>query len=163
MKRTVIILSLIFALVIALSVSIPTLALDDTETTVITGTVPLSINITAHPGDFDLGTLTLDTQIQSGDKTVSVKCNKAGWTLTVAETSGDGFMANGSTPLTEPLYVKGGHLSETYTGLNTSPSLETSGAKGTVDITDIEFAQTSRDADTAGIYTITVTFTATIN
>ena len=127
MKRTVIILSLIFALAIALSVSIPTLAAGiDTGTTTITGTVGGSIEITTAPGDFSLSDMVVGTPKESGDLTVVVKCNKAGWTLTVAETSGnanDGKMeknADPYTPLTNPLQVKGGDLLETYVPLTSA-------------------------------------------
>ena len=165
MKRTVIILSLIFALAIVLSVSIPTLAAStDTGTTTITATLGGHIDITADPDDFSLPALVPDQNVVSDAKTVSVKCNKAGWTLAVSEVAGDGKMS-GTAALTNPLYVDGGDLTG-YTSLATAPVLESGGAKtgGTaVDITDIVFQQMATYADDPDTYTITITFSAAAN
>jgi hypothetical protein len=163
MKRTTIILSLIFALAIALSVSIPTLAAN-TGTTVITGTLGAHIDITADPADFSLPELIPDVASVSDAKTVTVKCNKAGWTLDVEEVSGDGFMS-GTAILTNPLMVQGGDLGTAgWTSVAGAPVLESSGAKtgGTgTDFNDIKFSQTATYDDDPDTYTITVTFTAT--
>ncbi|MFA5375143.1 MAG: hypothetical protein WC455_05235 [Dehalococcoidia bacterium] len=163
MKRTVIILSLIFALAIALSVSIPTLALDGTDTTTVTGSVPLTITVTA-PATVALETLTIDTPKESAAQTVTVACNKAGWTLTAIEdgVTPDGKMNAGSDILTNVCQIKGGDQA-TYVGLDAARTLETSGSKGTTPISTIYFAQTATAADTAGDYSITVLFTGTIN
>jgi hypothetical protein len=165
MKRTVIILSFIFALAIALSASIPTLAATDTKTTTITGTLGGAIEVTA-PGDFVIGTLTPDQLTNSSVKTVTVKCNKA-WSLTVADKRGSpvlaGHMDDGTHALTNALTVKGGDQSG-YTALSATPvTLKASGNPGVNSINDIYFQQDTEWTDDAsvGSYTITVTFTTT--
>lgn len=167
MKRTLIILSLIFALAIALSASIPTLASNtDTGTTIITGTIKGSIDITANT---PTATITgMDPEVMKESTTpvsVTVKSNKAGWKLTVKEDSGgDGYMSNGSVILANPLMVKGGDLGTTLTSIVGGPELENNGAKGTAEIiSPIIFAQNASWADDAALtYSITVVFTATV-
>jgi hypothetical protein len=172
MKRTVITLSLIFALAIALSASIPTLAAPGsaTDTTVITGNIRANIEITAHPADFSLTNMDPGVIKESSPLTVTVHSNKAGWTLDVAETGGavDGKMQSTLTPftaLTNPLMVKGGDLGvlpADYESITGTPRLVTSGGKGTISTTDIQFAQTADWLDDAALaYTISVIFTAT--
>jgi hypothetical protein len=85
MKRTVIVLSLIFALSIALSVSIPTLAA--TTTTTIGGTVQsaITVSVTTAPGDLST-IIPGGADATTGTGVVTVICNdKDGWTLTASD------------------------------------------------------------------------------
>ena len=98
MKRTVVILSLIVSLVIALSVSIPALAGTD-GSTVITGTVTGQVDLTSPPGNFVLGTMTIGaTTNNSSGATGLVKCNRT-WAVTAINSSGahPGYMVNTTT------------------------------------------------------------------
>lgn len=165
MKRTVIILSLIFALATALSVTIPTLAASDTGTTTITATMATAIDVTA-PANFALGALVPDQATNSSAKTVTVKCNKAGWDLTVSDERitpiSKGHMDDGTTALTNALTAKGGDQTS-YAPLSSAVTLKSSGSRGSTDITDVLFQQNTvwGDDSSIGTYTITVTFTGT--
>jgi hypothetical protein len=169
MKRTVIILSLIFALAIALSASIPTLALQtDTGTTTITGTIKGNIDITANSASATITGMDPGVPKDSSVVSVTVKSNKAGWTLDVEENgvTPDGKMAGTLTPfpaLTNELYVKGGDIAIAESILG-APQLVESGAKSVANtIGDIYFVQTADWLDDAALtYTITVVFTATV-
>jgi len=163
MKRTTIILSLIFALAIALSVSIPTVALnEDTENVTVQGVLGGHIEITSSAiGTINLPDLEPDVQKYSTPVDITVRCNKAGWTLVV--TDADGYLDDGEatpTNLTNPLYVMGGDQG-TYAPLTGAVTLETNGAKGTAEsVDDITFRQEAEWADTADTYSTIVTFTA---
>lgn len=171
MKRTVIVLSLIFALAIALSVSIPTLAADDSGTTVITGTLGGHIDITDNTSTLSFDALIPDQLVTTnGSASVSVKCNKAGWTLTVEEygAGADQKMAITAGDIAEnELQVRGGDISS-WTDIGPAAELVESGAKysdtsAVTVINDIQFGQTATYEDDAGEYTITVLFTASID
>lgn len=171
MKRTTIILSLIFALAIALSVSIPTLAdASDTGTTVISGTLGGHIDITANTSDLSLPDLIPDQRVVTTDNaSVSVKCNKAGWTLTVQEygAGADQKMSSSTDTAYNSLQVRGGDITS-WTNIGPAAALENGGAKysdthAVTTINNIQFGQTADYEDDAGVYTITVLFTASAN
>jgi len=170
MKRTVIILSLIFALAIALSVSIPTLAA--TGTTTIIGQVQSAITISAVPAsNVNLGSLTPEILAESGTLTVTVKCNSVAktWSLKVKEdgASPDGKMSSSTDIAFNPLQVRGGDLgTTTYYGIDTERTLIGAGTatgKSGTPTSNIQFAQTASYDDDPGDYGITVLFTASIN
>jgi hypothetical protein len=163
MKRTVIILSLIFALAIALSASIPTLAA--TGTTQVTGSISAVVEITVPTGAVALGDLSPNDLLspKTDTKIVTVKSNK-NWTLTAADTTSPtsykGYLttSGGTVHLTNVLSVSAPGHSGDLTG--TSLSLN-SGAKTSGTPTTVTFSQTpSWDDETEGAYTMTVTFTA---
>lgn len=145
----------------ALSITIDKIPWLDTVT--ITGTVHAVIDVTA-PADFSM-TLTPGVTCTSAAQSVTVKCNKAGWTLAVSGTNG-GYMNNPSYGnLTNPLYLAGRDISD-YQPLTSPRYLEngSSGAGvGTTTISGITFQQTPTWSDPAGDYTITITFTGTTN
>jgi hypothetical protein len=113
-----------------------------------------------------MGDLIAGTSSESFNKSVTVKCNKAGWTLTVCDNRTDlirkGHMDNGVTAMVNPIEVKGGDQL-TYAYLNTSVTLEDGiGAiRGITTISDVKFRQATDWTDTPDDYGITVTFTAT--
>ena len=161
MKRIVIILSLIFALAISLSVTIPALADTPSGTTAITGSLATHVEISV-PAGFALPELIPGQDSTSAVKTVTVNCNKANWTLAVKEDSGDGKMSDGGNILANALKIKGGDVGS-YTALSgTDLKLkDANGAKGTVAVDNIYFQQSTTWDDVAGSYAITVTFTVT--
>jgi hypothetical protein len=165
MKRTVIILSLIFALAIALSASIPTLAAP-TDTTVVSGTVKAAIDVTS-PATVSVGDLIPPSASTSADQTVTVKCNKPGWSLAAEDMTvgvNKGHMLNGGTALINHLTIEGGDQ-VAYAPLSAAVPIEdgTGAVKGTTTITGITFQQTADWEDVEATYSITVTFTGTVN
>lgn len=151
MKRIVIILSLIVALVIAFSASIPTLAANDSKPTTVSGTVPTMIEVTAPSGL----TLTLDPSIGWATNTSAsngnIKSNKD-WTLTVSNSSG--YMMNGSTPLYDQL-----RINVAGQGLkNASPGDTVTGGKGASHPISFAVNQSVAWTDDPGSYSITITF-----
>jgi len=159
MKRTVIILSLIFALAIALSASIPTMAVT-TQTTWVKGTVPSAVDIQAMT-NVSLPTLNPGTTVNTEPTglTVNVKSNKANWTLKVKDNVGSGYMQNASA-LIWPLQVKGGTVSS-YTSISGSDlTLTSTGAKGNPTPIAVNFSQQVDWADNPADYSIQLIFTA---
>jgi hypothetical protein len=156
MKRTVIVLSLIFALAIALSASIPTLAATATAGTAITGTLASKVEISA-PASYSLGALpaTVPSAV-----TVNVKCNK-GWTLTAQAPK----MTDGVNTLQNAL--EGAKHLGTYAFLDTVQTIEPAGAKtGASGVnTAVDLRQTIVDYVDAATdttpYSTTITFTVT--
>ena len=97
MKRTAIILSLIFALATAVSVSIPTLAATS-GTTPVTGSLAAKIDVVAPSA---LATLTLDPAASPATGTAtngSVKCNHDNWTVTVTSAPVSGQLTSNGSP-----------------------------------------------------------------
>lgn len=165
MKKLVLLLSIVFAVAMALSITIPALA-SSSDTTNITGSVQTAIDVNA-PNTVSVGNLVPGTASESFYKTVTVKCNKAGWTLTVSDEWNDppqlGHMiadlGTETAALLNPIEVKGN--ARPYAYLNTSVLLEDgSGASmGITNITDLRFRQFTDWNDALGNYIITVTFT----
>jgi hypothetical protein len=173
MKRTVIILSLIFALAIAVSVAIPALAASSGSTTV-TGSLAGTIDVTA-PATQSIA-LVPDTSPSSSPTTIGIRCNKIGWGLTCYVNTST--MKSASTPadvLGQPLYITVGSIvSNQSIGLSTSPlTIVTAGAtapsntKGSGLMNtgySITFQQPTSYADTAHTdYVILVTFVGAPN
>jgi hypothetical protein len=160
MKRITIFLSLIFALAIALSASIPTLAASDSGTTVISGTLAAKIEVTA-PSAISL-TLDPDASPETGSSVSDghVKSNKA-WTLTASDLkeTGDGYMTSvtASTALDTEFQIN--LNGEGLTGAAAGDSIAGSPGNGLAN--DFTFAVsqavTWEDAP-ADDYTITITF-----
>ncbi len=165
MKKLAILLSIVFAVAIALSITIPALAATDTDTVTVTGSVQTAIEISSPMFVF-LGSLTPGTSTESADKLVTVRCNKAGWTLTVADATGApiGHMKNETftASLINPLELKGN--SKPYAYLNTSVTLEsgTGSVAGITNINDVRFRQATEWTDLIDNYGMIVLFTATI-
>ena len=135
------------------------------DVVVITGEVHATIDVTA-PANFSM-TLIPGAACTSAAQSVTVKCNKAGWTLAVSDekSTNKSYMVNGSTALTNAFTVAGGDLSG-YQPLTSPRYLENGSSGAGVGITTINgitFQQTPSWNDPAGDYTITVTFTGTTN
>ena len=167
MKRTVIVLSLIFALAIALSVSIPTIADSDSGNTVVSGTLSKHIDITAVSDAALAITLIPESPQVSEAVTVSVKSNAA-WSLTVIEVDGgvDGLMNTSANAahLTNALKVWS-FVTSDYADLSGSPvTIKNDGTKTTggsaYTTPNITFQQEAEYDDTPGDYSINVQFTA---
>ena len=163
--KKILLLGVILALVAVLVV--PMAAFAATGTTQITGTVAQTIALTQVPGTFSLD-LVPGTSPESENKTVTVKANHVGWTLTVKEAGGspDGKMAKAdATPLANAMQVKGGEQESYETLLDGAAVTLVASGNATSEsgrsINDIKFKQQVTWADLAGDYSITVTFTAT--
>jgi len=155
MKRTVIILSLIFALVTALSASIPALANTDSKTTTVSGTVPTSLEVTA-PTAITMPSLDpAASQPISGSSVTAgiVKSNKA-WTLNVSDLSNGGFMKNVSTALGSKLQIN--VAGQGYKNADTGDTVI--GSKGINSSISFAAQQTVAWTDDPSSYSITITF-----
>jgi hypothetical protein len=152
------------ALVVALVVPMVALAAES-DTTEITGTVAVAIEVSA-PSSAALGSMEVSetNELVGGPITVTVNCTQTGWTLGASESGGNGFMSSAvSTDLLNPLQIKGGDIAA-YTALSgTDVLLEETGADaaGETEIEDVNFNQKVVYADTAGAYSIIITFTGT--
>jgi hypothetical protein len=164
MKRTTIILSLIFALAIALSVSIPTLAVNP-DTTTITGTVGQKIELNA-PDDFTLniGTMEPGNTVNGSSSTNGwVKCNK-GWSVTANNSSG---RMVGPMSLTNKINIQltggstPGAWADATTGSTTSSLTKPAGGNSGQALT-LNAGQLVDYLDAPGVYTIIITLTASI-
>jgi hypothetical protein len=162
MKRTVVILSLIFALAIALSASIPTLA--ETTTTTISGTVQSAITVSVTTSPEDLSTIIPGgSDATTGTGVVTVICNdKDGWTLTASDARtapspvAVGHLDDGTAALFNQLKLNGTSLESAVPLANTTSKTPKTGTP-----TNVTFTQTPDWGDAAGDYSIVVTFTAT--
>lgn len=154
MKRTVIILSLIFALAIALSVTVPTLAATDTKTTTVSGTVPTQIEVTAPTSITGLNLDPASSPATGSSGTPgNVKSNKA-WTLNASDTTNGGYMKNGATPLGAKLQINvaGNGL------VNADAGQIVTGSKGASNSISFAISQAVGWSDDPGSYSITITF-----
>ena len=162
MKKLLI--SLAIAMMLVAAMVVPAMAADtDTGDTAITGEVPEVIDV-IPPDGFAMPSLdpSATQPISSGAKTVSVNYNGTGtWSLKIKDSkeTNIGKMVKESTPLTNPLCVKGGDITGTALALTEERTLKAAGS-GSASISDLTFEQTVAWADGVGIYTITVTFTA---
>ncbi len=162
MKRTVIILSLIFALAIALSVSIPTLAAPApaTGSTTVTGVVKGKIELTAPTGGVSLSDMVPGTP-GVGSNTGKVYSNNA-WSLTAQDTTNGGFMKPTSgDALVTPCQIRfgtSGGYTNAATGVTTTGTTKT-GASGYTFTLGV--SQTVTYDDLVGTYTIPIALTAT--
>jgi hypothetical protein len=163
MKRTVIILSLIFALAISLSVSIPTLAVSDTTT--ISGTLAPKIVVTAASDISSIALVAGATATGSSGTGGSVSCNKP-WSITISDekTSNDGYMTSATatkTALDSPFQidVEGAGLVNAATGVTLSAQAK----PGNSDISLAYSQPVSYSDDPAIDYTIDIIFNATID
>jgi hypothetical protein len=155
MKRTVILLSLIFALAIALSVSIPTLA---ANTTTVSGTLAGKVEITTPP----VTSYTFTGGLPGTDPaavTVTVKSNQ-GWSLTAQASR----MTEGAKTLTYALDGSGN--GGAWLNLSSTQILNSGTSKTGKDgvTTTVGFRQLILDGvdepSTGTGYTTTVQFTA---
>ena len=156
MKRTVILLSLIFALAIALSVSIPTLAASSDNTTV-SGNLGAKIEVTAPSAI----SLTLDPNASPATGTSatpgSVKSNRA-WTVTV--TGDETTMYSQAAPTTKlaaPFQV---NLGSGLVDISTAPTCTGAKTSGTSITLSVSQAVSWLD-DPASDYQIVLTFAGT--
>ena len=164
MKRTVIILSLIFALATALSVGIPALAATSgTDVVSISGHVNAVIEVSPATNTIALADLTPVTPLLAviGTTTVTIKCN-TGWTLTATDTTsptaGIGYMTNGSLAhLTNYLAVSApSHSGNLASALILNTGTHTSGTATVVTV-----SQLPDWMDAPGSYAMTMTLTGT--
>lgn len=155
MKRTTIILSLIFALAIALSVSIPTLAAESGTTTV-TGALAPKIDVTA-PSGF---ALTLDPAASPATGTATagnVKANKDGWTVTVTGDHASMYSATLVDGLDADFQV---NIGSGLVDIDTAPTLTGSKTGGSGVSIPLSVSQAvSWDDEAASDYQIVITFT----
>ena len=163
MKRTVVILSLIFALAIAVSVTIPALAA--TGTTTITGTVTGKIDLTA-PTTFSLGlTMQPGTTYNGSDANGSVRCNQA-WQVVASNTSG--HMVGPTMNLTDKLSIQltggttVGSWANASTGSTTSSAVKSTGGDSGQTLT-LNAGQLIHYADEPGAYNIVITLLGSLN
>ena len=171
MKRTVIILSLIFALAIALSVTVPALAANPVSTT-ITGTVTGKIDLT-KPNDF---TLNGGTAMQpsgtaytgNSGATGLVQCNQ-GWQVTANHSTGL-MAATGPKYLAEQIKIQltggttSGTLQDATVGSTTSDTVKTgtpSDHNKGIALT-LSASQLVTYADEPGSYSITIVLTGAV-
>jgi hypothetical protein len=158
--KKILVLAMALALVAALVV--PMVALAAVDSTEVTGTVAVAIEVSA-PDGADLGSMEVGDNVLASAITVTVNCTQTGWTLGAKDASNGGKMSGAPGNLTNALKIEGGDQS-TYTALSgTDVLLETTGAAaaGETEIDDVNFQQTVEYADTAGSYAITITFTGT--
>ena len=180
MKKLVITLSLVLALVIAATVSVPMLMASvpvlAVGTDINMGDTTLSVTIN---GTVEIGTpidptteMTPPVSIPgnaSAAVPVTVSSNVAHWTLKVVDNRSvgtpipvKGYMDNGvGTTLLSPLSVMGGDQA-TLAPLTSDVSLETDGAAGGPFAVTATFSQPIAIGDGPGTYNITVSFIATI-
>ncbi len=158
MKKRILVLSMLVALVGVLITPMAVLA----DTTDITGTVPVVVEVIA-PVDFAMASLTpVNSPITSSAQTANVSANKA-WTLNVKESGGgeDGKMYSTSGNLTAEMTVTGGDEGAYVSLATPGADLETAGVAGGAQlISDIYFRQAVAWTDIPGNYSITVVFTA---
>jgi hypothetical protein len=135
--------------------------------TLVTGNLGNYYTVDA-PDDFSMA-ITYTSGGNSGSKTFSCVTNDAtmGTVKIEALASNDGYLQNGSTPLSTALSVSGTGLTTTsLTGTNQSLvdalSLAGTGEKS-VSITNMVITQPAFTAVASGAYTSTVTFTVTFN
>ena len=159
MKRKI--AALIFTLMLMTTILSPLGASAATSgNTVVTGTVPASIALTA-PAGLTLPSLVPGSTVESSFITVTVNSNLNGWSLTAAENgSGDGKMEKtGGVIMPAALEIQGGNIT-TYTPLTSTVTLRNAdGTPGNIQFNNIKFRQTVAANQTAGEYTITVVFT----
>ena len=167
MKKTIIALTLVVAMAIALSVTIPTLAATSgTDVVTITGTVTTGIEVTPTTATIALSSLSPVSPLTAvnGTTTVTVKCNGA-WTLkatdtTTGSTSLGHMMATGPLYLTNYLSVSSNGSGSPTGNLATALQLN-SGAHTSGTSTLVTVSQLPDWADAAGSYTMTMTLTGT--
>ena len=172
MKKLVITLSLVLALVIAAAVSLPALAADPTTT--ISVTIPeniIDINLGDLGEPINLADATPIDPGESDPVDITGGTNAPlGITLQVADLRGHaspipvkGYMDDTvDTPLTNPTEVQGGEV-PSWAELTVDQTLYTGTGPGEFTITGVKFQQKIDYMDPAGTYSITVTFVATAN
>ena len=164
LKKLALLLSIVFAVAIALSITIPALAASS-DTTTVSGSVQTTIEVYA-PGTVSLGNLIPGTSTESINQNVTVRCNKAGWTLTVSDDRkhpvNKGHMEAGTIALANSLEVKGNGKPYAYLNTTWVTLVDKTGGVGITNISDVRFRQATDWADTIETYSFTVTFTATI-
>ena len=162
MKKPAILLSIVFAVATALSITIPALAASS-ATVNVTGSIQTAIEVSS-PMFVLLGSLPPAAPTESANKNVTVRCNKAGWTLTVSDITGApvGHMKNGdyTAHLINPLEVKGN--GKAYAALESPVTLVNAGGVGTTNISDVRFRQVTDWTDPIDSYGMVVLFTATL-
>jgi hypothetical protein len=154
-KRRILALGIVLALVAALAVPMTVLAAD----TEVTGTWTKSVTLTA-PSAIHLGEMVQGNN--TGNSTGSVLSNVDDWTLTVTASDG-GFMKSGNSTLTTPLGIgmTEGTNNGNITSYNTElEGVETYGDIGTFAI-PLYVKQVIVPADASGTYSITLTYTVT--
>ena len=154
MKKLITIMAIIMAMVSVLLV--PAVASAGDTTTVSATIAPtLTVSALATIPIPPSGNLVIGMN-DASDHTVTVTSN-ANWSLTVVETSGDGFMKNGGIRLTTKVEVKAGTVDY---GWVTPPgwTLKNDGVPGTTPITNVHVRQNIVTADPVGTYSILLTF-----
>lgn len=163
MKRTTIILSLIFALAIALSVSVPTMAAESGSTT-ISGALAQHIDVTAPSNIVNLVLEPGATATDTSDTPGNVKANKGNWYLYIEGDHDSMYSTNLGDGLDEPFKVDVTVTDVGTTGLvniGTDPFL-TSASKtgGTGKAIALGISQAvTWDDEAADDYEIEITFT----
>lgn len=135
--------------------------------TLVTGNLGNYYTVDA-PDDFSMA-ITYAAGGDSGSKTFSCVTNDATMVSVKIEAlaSNNGYLQNGSTPLSSALSISGtGLTTKSLTGENQSlvDELTISGTgEKSVSINDMVITQPAFDAVASGAYTSTVTFTVTFN
>jgi len=135
-----------------------------TDTTEITGDVPVILELTAPSaiafGDMDLGLNTATSIPPDGE----VKCNNpTGYTLTVEDTktTDKGHMTVGANTLDSPLLITIGDLTDSDVTVSRTVATTAAGSEG---IYPLSATQIVKATDTVATgYTITLTLTLTAN
>ena len=176
MKKRILVLSMVLALVAAMVMPMAALAGNPaTGETVVSGTLTYNYTLTP-PEAITLGPFIEATPYESANKTVSVSTNDGtitmcGITVKDAKTNTTGYLTLGGVDetakkLTNALEVKGGAL--TYSPLTSEKTLRvsTTSPVSAANMTDFAVKQTIASGDltkTAGTYSLTMTFTATFS
>ncbi len=152
----------ILAIVLLLVLPLNVFAASQNSSTILSGTVPSSLSISATSSITLPSLITGTTVTNSAPVTVTITTNASGWSLTAAENgSGDGKMckSDGITTLTNPLFIKGGEISN-YTSLAPIVKLKNGTGEPVNNLSlDIGFQQQVTSTEKAGDYSITIVFT----
>ena len=168
MKKRILILGMVLALVAAMAMPMVALA-GSTGTTEVSGQIAWEYTITP-PAAITLGTFNTAKDYEATGKSISVSTTDPTITMCgikVKDTKGTdvGFLMNGAIKLTNPLQVMGGALTysplteERTLRIDSTPILDAGmsnfGVKQTIASGDLTKA--------AGSYSLTLTFTATFS
>jgi hypothetical protein len=157
------ILSLSLSLVLLMIVALPVNISAESGSLNIGATVPSSISIVV-PSNFNFSDIQTGSFTTSSAKIVTVTINSTDWTLTASESGGssDGKMSTGTVDMKNALTIKGGDQID-YTPLSSTVTIKSGTTSGTTTIDDIYFRQQIASNESAGTYSITVTFTAEVD
>ena len=160
--KKILVIAMVLATVAAMVVPLSAVA---ASVTTISGTVPVVIEVDA-PSSTALGTLSVSAPVSLvSPVTVTVKSTDPAWTLGAsADDAGLMYTSGQALKLANALKIQGGDLGTAWTSLSAPVTMKTATASvGTTNIADVNFQQTIGYGDTAGSYSIIVSFTGTPN